>query len=426
MKRKQKKAGKSLLFWGLVGASLRLVSPSVAQAQDVAGQMLLPQGSILETESVVLNLDRYPIVGAAPYDKSSSLRLTTQVNHISPGTTLQLQALQEDVWVYVQFFTDINGDGIYEWTVNEYGLPLWQVLGSDGSLGGQGSALSQDEIRTLAAMDLYGAGMDSLLDRGSGGDQALSQLSLSVFDRSVFCVTLSPAPYHQYSPQMSESQEEASTMSTYSEVETPGLVTYYLQLDPLGYEDSAVTGAATYSDVSPTDWFYKGVDYAVKNKFFQGTDNVTFSPQSTLTRGMALQTLYAYAGKPLVVGKTFSDVPHSAWYYAASCWAVDQGVAVVESGNNLRPDDQVTRQELLGFLYNFAKKEGASLTQSSNMSQYSDLSSINPAYAEAMSWAVEHKLIVGSNDGNLNPTGSASRCEAALIIMNFMNYVLLA
>ncbi len=439
---------------------------------QLAGQLLLPQGSILATESVVLNIDRYTVQGSAPYQSQSSLRLTTQVNQVSPNTTLQLEALQDDIWVYVQYFTDVDGDGIYEWVVNQRGLPLWDLLSQNNELETNGdidqvTAMKQGEARTISAMDLYTAGLNSLLARGQGGALALDGLDVAHLDRTIFCVSLSPQPYHtmgeepelppeveddsqddgepspdtdnssqeESSPEEEDAleegiapEEESSDLSPEpkaGEISTPDLVTYYLQIDPLGWNEPWVTGAATFSDLHPDDWYYKGVDYTVKNRFFLGVNETSFGPNNTLTRGMAIQMLYAYDGKPTVVKSTFGDVPSTAWYYAASCWAVDQNIAKVEGGNNLRPEAPITRQELIGLLYNFAMREGASLRATVDISNYLDYDQVSEAYIAPMTWAVEHGLIVGDPQGNMNPNGTATRSQTAQILTNWMHYVIL-
>lgn len=399
-----------------LGGLLAFACLSPAQAAN-PGQLLLPQGSILETETVLLNLDRYKITGEAPYAKESSLRLSTQINHISPDTTLQFQSLEDDVWVYFQYFTDLNGDGIYEWVTNKDGVPHWDVLSKADTLDpfekiSAWHAMDQDQIRTLTASSLYAYGIDELLNRSKGGDHELDGLSLLTSDNTIFCVSFSKQNYHQ------EHTEEG-------DFDSNELLTYYLKIDPVGWADPWVTGANTFTDVDPWDWFYTGVDYAVRNKFFSGVTTSTFAPFSTLTRAMALQTLYGFDGKPLVVATDFGDVDRQTWYYSASCWGVNNGIVSLDSNKNLNPDKPITRQELVHFLYNFAKKEGASLSVNSSLEGFADAGSVSIDHSTAMTWAVERGLVKGDPQGNLNPTGTATRCEASLILMLFMEEVLL-
>lgn len=53
-----------------------------------------------------------------------------------------------------------------------------------------------------------------------------------------------------------------------------------------------------------------------------------------------------------------------------------------------------------------------------DLNKFSDSESVADWAGDAMQWAVSTGLIVGDN-GRLNPTGDARRCEVAMIFMRY-------
>jgi len=83
--------------------------------------------------------------------------------------------------------------------------------------------------------------------------------------------------------------------------------------EPASAEEQSIN--PVFNDVSPNDWFYDPVMYAVKNNIFSGTGNNNFSPYSPMTRAMFVTVLGRIAGigsdYPVQEG-LFSDVKSDA------------------------------------------------------------------------------------------------------------------
>ena len=80
------------------------------------------------------------------------------------------------------------------------------------------------------------------------------------------------------------------------------------------------------------------------------------------------------------------------------------------------PDLQITRGQLVTFLYRFAAPEsGADI---SVLDTFADGASC-PAYArESFAWAIENGLVEGMS-GCLNASGTATRAQLATVLMRF-------
>ena len=94
------------------------------------------------------------------------------------------------------------------------------------------------------------------------------------------------------------------------------------------------TATVTFNDVVPSNWYYTPVLWAASNNLVAGYENNTFRPNNTLTRAQILTILYAWAGKPSVAEYTnpYSDVRVSNWYYAPAVWAYNAGIERGENG----------------------------------------------------------------------------------------------
>ncbi len=115
-----------------------------------------------------------------------------------------------------------------------------------------------------------------------------------------------------------------------------------------------VPGTNQFSDVKPTDWYYKSVSWAVKEGITTGYGAGTFQPDAPCTRAMIVTFLmrrygpYAPYYEP-VYKNIFPDVPKGAWYTDAVMWAYDMGVTTGRGGY-FKPNDVCTRGEAVSFI----------------------------------------------------------------------------
>lgn len=180
----------------------------------------------------------------------------------------------------------------------------------------------------------------------------------------------------------------------------------------------------SFLDVRTGAWYYDAVKYAVENGLMSGTGTYTFEPNTTLSRGMIAQMLYALEGKPSISSaNNFTDVSSSDWYDKAASWAQSMGIITGYEDGRFGPNDPLTREQLALILYNYAKSEGHSTSTKADLSKFADGTSTSPWAQQAMSWAVGEGLLSGRGVNMLYPTGTATRAEVAQIMMNFCENV---
>lgn len=182
---------------------------------------------------------------------------------------------------------------------------------------------------------------------------------------------------------------------------------------------AAAKGDAPFGDVYTTDWYYAPVVFAYQQGWMKGTSASTFSPNETLTRAMAVQTLYNLSGTPQVQNDNpFADVQQGDWYYQAVTWAAENDITAGTSETTFSPDDSITREQLAMMLYKF--KHGQPTAYS--LDAFADAADVSDWAVNAVSWAVQNGIISGSkmDDGTLKllPASGATRAETAVMLQH--------
>ena len=111
-------------------------------------------------------------------------------------------------------------------------------------------------------------------------------------------------------------------------------------------------------------------------------------------------------------------------YYAdAVAWAAGNEIVTGYSKEKFGPDDAITREQLAAILYRYAQYKNIDVTRTADLSGYTDTAQIS-AYAEtAVKWANAEGLITGVTDTMLKPAGTATRAQAAEILMRFCEHI---
>lgn len=181
------------------------------------------------------------------------------------------------------------------------------------------------------------------------------------------------------------------------------------------------TTELNFTDVKESDWFYKGVAYVVDKGIMSGVAENQFDPSGKLTRAMLVQMLYNMESRPACDAENaFIDVPVGQWYTDAVIWANDAKIVSGMGDGLFAPNMEITREQMVVMLYNYAKYKGYDVTASADLSKFADNASVSTWAQPAMQWAVAEGYISGMGDNQLAPQGTATRAEIASVIMRFM------
>ena len=175
-----------------------------------------------------------------------------------------------------------------------------------------------------------------------------------------------------------------------------------------------------FTDVDADDWFHDAVTYVYENGMMEGTSDTAFSPSMTTTRGMIVTILWRLEDSPEADGQTgFTDVADGAWYADAVNWAAEQGIVEGYDNGGFGPGDIITREQMALILYRYAQYKGYDTSATGALDGFADAGAVSGWAEDAVAWAVGAGLMEGKGGDMLDPTGTATRAEAAAILTRF-------
>lgn len=157
-----------------------------------------------------------------------------------------------------------------------------------------------------------------------------------------------------------------------------------------------------FTDVAPGAWYYDAVAYVSENGLMNGVDTGIFDPDGSLTRAMVWTILARIEGAYTEGGET--------WYAKARDWAMETGVS---DGTDAM--GAITREQLVTMLWRSRGEPVVDFLLTAR-----DADSISSWAYEAMRWAVSEGIIEGDENGFISPAATATRAQAAAIIMRFI------
>lgn len=173
-----------------------------------------------------------------------------------------------------------------------------------------------------------------------------------------------------------------------------------------------------FSDTAD-QWYTGAVSYVAERGIMSGVGQGLFQPGGLSSRAMVAQVLYNLAGAPAAPASSgFSDVPAGQWYSDAVNWASAAGIVTGYGDGRFGAGENVTREQLVVFLYRWVQLMGRDTT-SGSLAAFVDQASVSGWAEQAMGWAVEAGILNGKDGGRLDPQGAASRAEMAQILMTF-------
>ncbi len=218
-----------------------------------------------------------------------------------------------------------------------------------------------------------------------------------------------------------------------------------------------------FTDVDSDDWFYEPVSYVVEKGLYNGISSTSFSPNSSMTRGMFITVLGRYAGVDpddwlagtinangvnfrkgpgtgyasirmlyknaalTITGKegdwysvtvgseqgyvyadfvspkyhVFNDVSYDQYYAGYAVWAYEKGY-ISGDGNayTFSPNVAITREQICKILNSYASVNGCTLTETADKISFTDADKISSWASDAVNRLQRSGIINGISDGN--------------------------
>ena len=191
--------------------------------------------------------------------------------------------------------------------------------------------------------------------------------------------------------------------------------------------DIAKISDTLFPDTSASGWYNDAVTYAVGAGIMSGYSNGKFGTSDSIQRQDFLVMLARLDGVNLTTygakESAFNDVPEGSYFEAAVNWGVEKGIVTGYQNGKFGVGDKVTREQLVTFLYRYAKYKGYDYSYTNNRetvvsSQYKDFKNVSGFAKQPILWAIEKGVISGKTSTTIVPHGNAQRCEVAQIMYN--------
>ncbi len=173
-----------------------------------------------------------------------------------------------------------------------------------------------------------------------------------------------------------------------------------------------------FSDIEG-HWAKDYITKLVSLEIVNGMGDGTFGPDENLTRAQFLTMLSKIDSNEninVTATKTFKDVPASEWYYKVVNWGVKNNVVNGYDDGTFCPDKKVTREQMCVMLYNYYIYKGKKWTAAEKALTFKDKSKISSFALKAVQKVVNQGIMSGRPEGDFDPLGYATRGEAAKII----------
>lgn len=173
-----------------------------------------------------------------------------------------------------------------------------------------------------------------------------------------------------------------------------------------------------FDDISPDDYFYDAVVWAVEHGVTTGTGPNTFSPYRPCTRSEVVTLLWRALGLDEGSGRStdnpFVDVDDGDYFRDAVLWAAEYGITTGTDGRHFSPDKACTRAEVVTFLWrsHFPTEvimDGAGF-RDVNAWDY---------YWLPVNWAVKEGITTGTGEDTFSPNMVCTRSQVVTFLYRY-------
>lgn len=180
-------------------------------------------------------------------------------------------------------------------------------------------------------------------------------------------------------------------------------------------------------DAETVAWAEEAIQELASKGVIDASAPSLYEPLVPITRGDFIHYLVkalALEDKTGRVGATFTDVDPNIYYYFTLGSGQTAGL-VMGVGNDLcRPMSDIKRQDLLTLIYRALKYAGMELSPNdAALDRFGDKASVADYAKDAVSALAEKGLVLGDQNGNVNPLNNATRAEAAVLLYRVYRFV---
>lgn len=182
-----------------------------------------------------------------------------------------------------------------------------------------------------------------------------------------------------------------------------GKVSVEATFRPIGQAtNDTQTPNADFSDIPNGYWAEDAINWTRSNGYMNGITDSTFNPEGTITRQQLCMILSRLSGQS------------PSGMAEARIWAMNSGLT-----DGTKSGAPATRQQMVTFLYRYCRMMNYPITSGGDLTAFPDYASASNYARETLAWAVGNGIITGTKAGKLNPGGTATRAQFAVILQRF-------
>mgnify|MGYP002407043959 CR=1 FL=1 len=170
-------------------------------------------------------------------------------------------------------------------------------------------------------------------------------------------------------------------------------------------------------------WAKDDLNYLLQKGIIAGMTDTEFKPEEKITRAQFAKLLITALNLEVNKGAVlaFQDVPAGAWYHDSVATAVNGGLIKGYSDSVFAPDENITREQLAVIISRVLQMKSSEPAADGNSEQiinkFTDQGDIAPWARQGIALAVSHGIVSGVSEDTFAPRVTASRAEAAVMIL---------
>jgi hypothetical protein len=187
--------------------------------------------------------------------------------------------------------------------------------------------------------------------------------------------------------------------------------------DDVGYNKEA----PAFTDIE-NHWAKEDIDFVVSRGLFSGTSETTFSPDTSMSRGMFVTVLGRLANVDVdnYNESSFNDVKSDAYYMGYIEWAIKNNIIKGIGNGNFAPEQAITREQMAVIIMNYAKTMDLKLIQAHEENIFDDSAKISDYAKDAVKQMQMAGILNGKNGNLFDPQGTTTRAEISAVLHRFV------
>lgn len=181
---------------------------------------------------------------------------------------------------------------------------------------------------------------------------------------------------------------------------------------------------AEFEDVDQTPWAKEAINNMAALGLVNGVGGGLYDTSSPVTRGALATMLHRLSNGKTDYRVTFADVRANKYYTQGVAWAAKAKVVNGYTADIFAPDDIITREQLAVMMVRYAKLIGMDTkAEAKSLEAFSDSDNTGAWAVDSVAWCVEHGILKGKGQNDLDPTANVSRAEVAVMLDRFISLI---